>query len=249
LSERGHDPDGVFRVRVVFEDGIEYESSVTDPGGPAVEEALAWYFEKHLRFPFLDQDRRRDAVAALRSYGEDLFGQVFGGAAGERYRWYRDRGFDGCRLEVTGSAGFHRLHWEAMRDPQLNTPLAVRMPVTRRVELLPARFALPDPHPTLNILVVTARPDGPKDVGYRTISRPLLDALRQGALPVTVDLVRPGTWDALREHLQAATERHGSGWYHLVHFDLHGAFRDFDSLRAGQRAGAVAVRRRHGHRV
>lgn len=238
LSERGSGPDGVFQVRMVFEGGAEYESLVTDPGGPAVEQELAWYFEEHLLFPFLDQDRRRAAVAALRSYGEELFGQVFAGAAGERYRWYRDRGFGGCRLEVTGSAGFHRLHWEAIRDPQLDMPLAVRIPVTRRVEP-PAGFVLPDQHPTLNILLVTARPDGPNDAGYRTISRPLLNALRQGTLPVTVDLVRPGTWDALREHLQVTSERRGFGWYHLVHFDLPGAFRDFDSLCAGQQTGRL----------
>jgi hypothetical protein len=36
-------------------------------------------------------------------------------------------------------------------------------------------------------------PDGPRDVGYRTITRPLIDAVRTAGLPVTVDQVRPGT--------------------------------------------------------
>jgi hypothetical protein len=70
-------------------------------------------------------------------------------------------------------------------------------------------FDLPGPRPTLNILVVVARPDGPEDVGYRTISRPLLDALRTAGWPATVDLVRPGTWQALRDHLETATGQHG----------------------------------------
>jgi tetratricopeptide (TPR) repeat protein len=51
-------------------------------------------------------------------------------------------------------------------------------------------------------------------------------------MPVTLDLVRPGTWPALRDHLRDITENHGTGWYHLVHFDVHGAFTDHDSLGA-----------------
>ena len=39
-------------------------------------------------------------------------------------------------------------------------PLAVRLPVTRRVERLPSKFELPPEQPTLNILLVTARPFG-----------------------------------------------------------------------------------------
>ena len=91
----------------------------------------------------------------------------------------------------------------------------------------------------MNIVVVTARPDGPRDVGYRTISRPLLDALRTAGLPVTVDLVRPGTWQALRDHLRSATERHGSGWYQVIHFDLHGAFSGYGPLAAGRESGRL----------
>ena len=196
---------------------------------------LAWYFEEHLRYPFLDKDLEQEAVQQIAAYGEELFAQVFGGPASYDYRRLRERGFDGCRVEVSGSAALHRLHWEAMRDPDLDAPLAVRLPVTRRVDALGSKFDPPGGRPTLNILVVVARPDGPTDVGYRTISRPLLDALRTAGLPVTVDLVRPGTWQALRDHLRAATERHGSGWYQVIHFDLHGAFSDYAPLEQARR--------------
>ena len=60
--------------------------------------------------------------------------QVFGGQASHDYRTLRDRAFDGCRVEVSGSAALHRLHWEALRDPALGVPLAIRVPVTRRVD-------------------------------------------------------------------------------------------------------------------
>ena len=115
------------------------------------------------------------------STGRSLFGQVLGGEAIHDYRKLRDRAFDGCRLEVTGSAAFHLLHWEALQDPDMDAPLAVRLPVTRRVDKLPSRFDLPPERATLNISLVTARPFGTGDVGYRTISRPLLDAIQQAA--------------------------------------------------------------------
>jgi hypothetical protein len=231
LGEQAQNPDGSFLIRVSFGESAEYDVTVTDPGDKQGEERLAWYFEKHLRYPFLDKDLEAAAVGQIGDYGRALFSQVFGGAANHDYRRLRDRGFDGCRIEVSGSAGLHRLHWEAMRDPDLPVPLAVRVPVTRRVDALGSKFDPPEPLPTVNILVVVARPDGPRDVGYRTVSRPLLAALRTAGVPVTVDLVRPGTWLALVEHLRGATERHGSGWYQVIHFDLHGAFSDYAPWR------------------
>ncbi len=57
------------------------------------------------------------------------------------------------------------------------------------------------PGPTLNLLLVTARPRGARDVGYRTITRPLVALLRQSNLPVQVDILRPGTYEALHRHL------------------------------------------------
>jgi hypothetical protein len=248
VGERGQRPDGSFTVGVVFEQGGEYEVTVADPGNPGVERELVWYFEEHLRFPFLDQDRERAAVEQISGYGQALFAQLFSGSAAFDYRWLRNEAFDGCRVEVSGSAAFHRLHWEALRDPEMDTPLALRLPVTRRVDNQSSKFDLPGEQATLNILVVTARPGGPKDVGYRTISRPLLTALRQAEVPVAVDMVRPGTWQALRTHLSAVTQARGSGWYHVVHLICMGRLAitgrwSSSARRGGCCSGRVSWRR------
>jgi tetratricopeptide (TPR) repeat protein len=237
VSESAANADGSFYIRVAFDDAAEYEATVCNPGTAAGEKLLAWYFEEHLRFPFLDKDLERQAADQLVEYGRALFGQVLAAAASHDYRRLRDRAFDGCRLEVTGSAAFHLLHWEALRDPDLDAPLAVRLPITRRIARQPSMFELPPERPSLNILLMTARPFGRGDVGYRTISRPLLDAMRQSSQPVTLDLVRPGTWEALRGHLRAQAERHGSGWYQVAHFDLHGGFSEFSELQERQDKG------------
>ena len=237
IAERGQVGDATFSVRVGIGDGAHWNVRVSDPAGETDETDLGWYFEQHLRYPSLDRDKERQAVRKLTSYGEALFGQVFGGAAAGAYRSLRETSFAGCRLEVTGSAALHRLHWEALHDPDVREPLAVLLPIIRRVAAKAPRLESADLRPTLNILVVTARPDGRQDVGYRTISRPLLDALQPLGLPVTVNLVRPGTWQALREHVQSATERSGPGWYHAVHFDVHGMLSDYRTLEAAMFAG------------
>ena len=116
---------------------------VSDPADTGTEKLLAWYFEEHLRFPFLDKDLERQAVARDRRVRAGrCSGRCFGGEANHDYRKLRERAFDGCRIEVSGSAALHRLHWEALRDPDLDAPLAVRLPVTRRVGRLPSRFEL-----------------------------------------------------------------------------------------------------------
>ncbi|KJE19995.1 ATP-dependent transcriptional regulator [Frankia torreyi] len=243
VRERERRSDGTFAVRLAFDDGVEYDVEIRDPADAQDEGLFSWYFEEHLRYPFLDKDIERAAKERIGEYGRGLFEQLFAGSARYEYQRMRERGFDGCRVEVAGSAAFQRLHWETLRDPELPSPLAVRLPVTRRVEPLSGRFEAGSGRATLNILVVTARPDGPSDVGFRTLSRPLLDALRQAAVPVTVDLVRPGTWDALRDHLDGTRAEHGGGWYHVVHFDVHGLFTAHDTLAAGRESGRFFLRR------
>lgn len=239
LRELTQGDNGDFLIRVSFDDGAEYQVTVTDPADEVIENNISWYFEEHLRYPFLDKDKEQDAVSQIAEYGQSLFRQVFGGEASHDYRNLKAESFDACCIEISGSAALHRLHWEALGDPDLSTPLSVRMPLARRASDQPSRFALRKDLPTLNILVVTARPDGPHDIGYRTISRPLIDAVRTAGLPVTVEQVRPGTWQALRDHLLSAAERRGSGWYHVIHLDMHGAFSEHEPLAAGRQSGRL----------
>ena len=58
-------PEGAFTARVGFGDSAEYQVTVAPPGNEASEQLLTWYFEEHLRFPFLDRDLERQAVAGL----------------------------------------------------------------------------------------------------------------------------------------------------------------------------------------
>src|SRR5437667_8467845 len=90
------------------------------------------------------------------------------------------------------------------------------------------------PSPTINLLLVVARPSGKADVGYRTISRPLVETLRQAQINVQIDILRPGTYQALDTHLRETTNRHGMGYYHMIHFDAHGAVLSYQDIQEGQ---------------
>jgi len=205
--------------------------SVANPATPEQERELEWYFEEWLNFPFTDKARAERAAGIIREYGESLFAQVFRHNPDIYVEYQKAMHSGGVTLQVIGSPEFHALHWEALKDPNQPHPLAVDQPVVRK-----NRQAITDPArvaeaPELRVLLVTARPSGRKDVGYRTISRPLIEALETGKLRATIDIVRPGSFKALLEDLEKAKLDHGDGYYHMLHLDLHGAVLTYEEYQ------------------
>ncbi|MBN1401465.1 MAG: CHAT domain-containing protein, partial [Anaerolineae bacterium] len=242
IRERGPQPDGT-NACLIFDHGEEYPITVADPFAEGEEALLEWYFEEHLRFPFTHQVRARKAAASVTAYGEALFQQIFADPdAYARYRAAIQAGVETLAFEIAGSPDFHAHHWEALKDPRLPRPLALQAPMVRR-NLNPQTVrAQVRESPTINLLVVTARPGGAQDVGYRTISRPLVEGLRQAGVPVRVEILRPGTYRALVDHLKA----HGTGYYHVVHFDVHGALLSYRQFEAGVQANRFLFQARYG---
>lgn len=199
--------------------------TIENPFSAAEEERLAWYFEKWLTFPFTDGVKAAEAAASVRRYGETLFAQTIASdeRAYSRYRQALAQGVATLHFQIIGDPSFHGLHWEALWDPDRGRPLTLDATIIRSgIEPLSHTVTVKESG-TINLLLVTARPHGSRDVGYRTIGRPLVEMLHQTELPVQVDLVRPGTWRALVEHLRQTQQRHGVGHYQIIHFDLHGA--------------------------
>ncbi|MCP4702710.1 MAG: tetratricopeptide repeat protein [Gammaproteobacteria bacterium] len=230
--------DNGFQAVLAFEKSSRrYPVTITPPCDERQEAELEWYFEQHLKFPFIDKVRYRNAAESVRTCGETLFGQLF--ADRDAYGDYRDALRDGFELEILGSPAFHGLHWETLKDPEQPEPLALHQVIVRKPLNLNARFQpiTPRESPVLNILLVVARPEGRKDVGYRTISRPLVEMVRDASLPVNIEILRPGTYKALKQHLKQVSETRGKGFYHAIHFDLHGAVLTWEQLQAGHEAG------------
>ena len=209
-----------FTATLSFDGRVNFQVEVQSPFGLAEEASLEWYFEDWLRFPMLDTVRANAAAASVRAYGENLFQQIFKTNFDAYAEYSKVRGdLQNWRIEIEGSSPeFQGLHWEALRDRDLPRPLAVDCVMVRKSTAPRASEAVMLPSPTINLLMVTARPSR-NDVGYRTISRPLIEALENSQLRVKVDLLRPATYEALSRHL----EEKGAGYYHIIHFDAHGA--------------------------
>jgi tetratricopeptide (TPR) repeat protein len=98
----------------------------------------------------------------------------------------------------------------------------------------------PQISPTLNVLLIVARPNGRNDVAYRTISRPLVEMVRNSAdLHVHFDILRPATFQTLIQHLEEVKKKKGTGFYQIVHFDVHGAVLDYATAQTAETAGRI----------
>jgi Tfp pilus assembly protein PilF len=241
--------DGQKNAILRLDNRTEYPLQIHDPfaDDPQQERDLEWYFEKYLTFPFIQDVRVKRAAASIRIYGEALFAQVFADVGALfAYKQARQHGLHTLQVEIAGSSTFQRLHWEALYDPEIGEHLSLHAVIVRQNTVPQVMPATMQRATTINVLVVVARPGGEHDVGYRTISRPLMDELERIQLPVNVTLLRPGTYRALATHLEQTTRAHGVGHYHLIHFDVHGALIDHAHLQAGVQTNRYLYTTRFG---
>ncbi|HET8841337.1 MAG TPA: tetratricopeptide repeat protein [Ktedonobacteraceae bacterium] len=217
--------EGIFQAKVSFDHRQEYDVTVRDPFSKEEEERLEWYFEEHIKFPFTNQVKAKEAATSVIAYGESLFMQVFSTNSQilSEYRRVAQMGLNTLQIEIAGQPSFHALHWESLKDPDVFQPLALQATIVRKSRVFQVIPTVAHSSPTINLLIVVARPHEQQDIGYRTISRPLVESLHQNKLPVKIDIVHPGTYKALEHHLRLTTERYGGGYYHILHFDVHGA--------------------------
>ena len=238
----GQQTDSGFGATLSIE-GRNYAIAVSNPLISAVDEAKwEWYFEQWLQYPMLDTTRAEQVAASIRDYGESLFDQVFGDrrAFADYSRLRDDLGT--LRFEIEGSnPEFQALHWEALRDRDLPRPLAVDCVMVRKSTQPTPVMAGVNPSPTLNLLMVTARPFK-EDVAYRVVSRPLIEAIANSQLPVKIDLLRPATFESLSKHL----EEKGAGHYHMIHFDCHGALLPYTTCEKVMLGGNLTFKQRYG---
>jgi tetratricopeptide (TPR) repeat protein len=232
IREKTQTDENTYEAELSFDHGMPYPITVNNPFSDKQEQTLEWYFEEYSKFPFIKQVEFAEAAASVHRYGEDLFEQVF--SHRRAYTEYSNvlQATD-LEIEIVGSSAFHQLHWEALKDPDSDHALALHHPMIRKPVGHPPPMVAGQASPTLNVLLVIARPGGKDDIGYRTISRPLVEMLQNAKLPVKVDILRPGTYQALTEQLENVTSQYGKGYYHLIHFDVHGAVLDYETLQQG----------------
>jgi tetratricopeptide (TPR) repeat protein len=183
-------------------------------------EDLRWYLEDYLLAPFGVWEDRGPAVRGkLPRWGDQVFGAVFGAAPARiAYERARDRG-----LEVvfrSADPGLLGLPWELMRDGAGPVALGAggisrSLPVAGEAQMVEV------PGGRLRVLMVISRPAGTEDVEYQTVARPLLERLEAVRGEVDLSVLRPPTFDSLRQAVKQAAD--AGVPFHVVHFDGHGA--------------------------
>jgi tetratricopeptide (TPR) repeat protein len=194
-------------------------------------EDLRWYLEDYLRAPFGVWEDLGPAVAAkLAGWGEQVFGSVFGsGPARDAYQRARDRG-----LEVvfrSADPDLLGLPWELMRDGVGPVALGAGG-MSRSLPVAEPAQTLGVPGGRLRVLMVISRPRGIADVGYQMVARALMERLEAVRGDVYLTVLRPPTFDALRQAVRQAAD--DGEPFHVVHFDGHG-------IMPGRRAGGGSI--------
>jgi hypothetical protein len=61
----------------------------------------------------------------------------------------------------------------------------------------------------------------------------MISPILEARLKLNIEIDRPGTLESLEKHLQDSQDLRGPGYFHVVHFDLHGGAR----MRKGSKFG------------
>jgi tetratricopeptide (TPR) repeat protein len=191
-----------------------YEAPVPGHPKPLMHE-LRWYLEDFLDYPFPPETTHAEHVLdALKRWGTQAFNTLFDRR--DAGAWLSDSAILQIRSDDPNVLSWP---WEALFDEQAASFASHQRSFERRLNRLsdpPPLSQLPDDR--INILLVVARPyQG--DVGYRSLARPLVELIQSRNLPAHATVLRPPTFDNLRDHLRTKP-----GYYHVLHFDGHGSF-------------------------
>jgi len=183
---------------------------------------LQWYLETFLDYPFPPETEHAERILkALRDWGEQAFRTLFDDRSAGRMFDAATQDYSHLHLQISSDdPRVLSWPWEALRDPELGV-LAHTCQIERRLNTVRDPQPLPAslPKDRVNILLVVARPYGKRDVGFRSIARPLVELIEKERLPAYVELLRPPTFDELLNRL-----RERPGFFHILHFDGHGAY-------------------------
>jgi hypothetical protein len=203
---------------------------ITDPvpfQHPFDQQALTdirWYLEEYLRFPYgIFPEQATQIESQFQAWGQQLFELIF--RSTERGRDFFQEatraGLDDCELGIiSDNPTILNLPWKLLYSPD-DLFLAPKLAgIYRSLSDFKVRAELPElPNDQLNVLLIIARPYE-RDIGFHTIARPMVEALKPISDRVNLKVLRPPSFAEFERELNA----HKKGFYHIVHFDGHGSF-------------------------
>ena len=179
---------------------------------------LKWYFEDYPECPTGENESKALAVMeTLRQWKKDISYLLFPGLFPKLRAGFLSKQ-DSVRI-VSDSPATLSWPWEILCDPGVGA-LARCYSVERQPQEIGAPIcSIERETEELHILFVISRPDGSQEINYLAMAREVLDYVSRENLQVTVDVLRPATFENLKRTLEIK-----QGYYHIVHFDGHGAY-------------------------
>lgn len=183
---------------------------------PSAPEEIEWYFHKYNTEPF-STIRATDARNSINSYASLLLKELC----------LNDTCLPALSVgrlvfQILEGPNILKINWEALESLEI---------LDNAIPVHVCRFAKgckeqsqrapinSEPPKYVNVLLLVAR-EKDDDIDPYLISRPLVQVLNEeSSCPISMDIVRPGTLDTLKQYLQTKD-------YDVVHLDLHGHIKD-----------------------
>lgn len=208
---------------------------------PLIAEKLDWYFESYLKEPYERPEKGDRCSKAIQTYGQSLYDQIFtknnSTKIDARFKEiWKTFPLPHITIELRAkTTQFDNILWEALWNKESDAPLvALGTKIIRSLAGEDSSHFLTKEIDSLNVLIITARQPLGFDIDYQTVQRPIVELSEKAVIPVNIFLLRPGTFQAFRQHLQEK-----QGFYHIIHFDLHGAVMTMKELNNMKEQGAV----------
>jgi hypothetical protein len=236
---------------------VVQDANLEDPLDEEQSKLCKWYLEQYVYKSPYSMDKAAEAARYIQDYWKvaiqslqlkSIVDQHFGHDAG--HRQVSIEILDG-EVDMPTTVTVHQLNWELLEDPRQWDADDMQISVKRRftaqdgggfrINKVSSWREQRTGIKSVNLLLVVARnttsPDN-EEVDPTLASSILIDirkTLRMSnpAVQLNIEIVRPGTFEALQGHLARAEDIHGPGYYHAVHFDVHGQV----GLRNGKHAG------------
>ena len=219
------------RVRVSYraQDGAQPQERDTDFKFAVTESQrrdIQWYLEEYLLYPWGEfRTRAQQVESMMEQLGIELFDAVFGSRETGAIYTHVAHDLPNTRIVIHASdpEGI-ALPWELMHDSALgeygDLARLANAFVRSQPDLIFQMPGAPQGDEKFNILMIICRPGGPEgDVPFQSVARPLLELFRPHRERVRLDILRPPTFEQLARVL-----RDKPNFYHVLHFDGHGAF-------------------------
>ncbi|MCH8047893.1 MAG: CHAT domain-containing protein, partial [Planctomycetes bacterium] len=235
LHIRQHAPvDGKHLIRLRLkrprQTDLEAEATIEFGLTPQEQNDLRWYLEDYLQHAESAEKVHVEQIESfMRERGEELYAKMLTDNANTQAIWFAVREkLAELRIEITTAiAQAASIPWELMRDPQLDSAIALRVKSFVRVQSNPniSYIKVPKVHQgRVRLLYVVCRPSGRNDVQLRAVANRLLQDLGEDLGRYDIKALRPPTFEALQKELGDAKKKGRP--YHIVHFDGHGVYAD-----------------------